>query len=76
LENFFQKNVRQRDNITVEKLKGAVSAIVDLTPLYLRPDAHTRDGLHYCLNGVSGTPLTLAGIGIYHALLEPEKSIV
>ena len=69
--------VEKFDDIAFKRLGGTglVSTIADMTPTYLRPDAHT-DCLHVCISEMTGTPLQLLGYSLYDALSSPARSVV
>ena len=74
----YWNNVEAYDEIAVRRLgrSGLVSAIVDMTPTYLRGDAHRPDCLHACFNEMTGSPLTILANKLYDALRCPDKVLV
>ena len=75
----FWNNVEAYDEVAVERLgrSGLVSAIVDMTPLYLRGDAHRLgDCLHSCVNKMTGSALEVLAYKLYDALRCPDKVLV
>jgi hypothetical protein len=70
--------VRLCDNVARHVFTGKdrLSSVIDMSPLYLRPDAHTVDCLHFCVNRYSGTPLTYFARALLNALLHPERAVV
>ena len=82
----FKENMRARykywrqamlyDELAVEILDGKLNGIIDMTPLYLRPDAHASDCLHYCMNSRTGTALDLFATKLQLALSWPSAVIV
>jgi hypothetical protein len=74
----FWNNVEAYDEVAVERLgrSGLVSAIVDMTPTYLRGDAHKRDCLHACINKMTGSALEILAYKLYDALRCPDKVLV
>jgi len=75
--HYFWKHVESYDDVAVDRLArtGLVSTIIDMTPTYLRPDAHD-DCLHFCVNEQTGTPLTMFAYKVYDALRYPGKKVV
>ena len=74
----FWNNYDLYDQFAVEWLgmSGLVSTIVDMTPTYLRGDAHSPDCLHACVNDMTGSPLEILAYKLYDALRCPEKVLV
>jgi hypothetical protein len=70
--------VRLSDNVARHLFTGKdrLSSVIDMSPLYLRPDAHAVDCLHFCVNRYSGTPLTYFARALLNALLHPERAVV
>jgi len=72
----FWKAVALYDGMSVDRLgrTALVSTILDVTPLYLRPDTHNPpDCLHYCFDANTGTPMSLMTYKLYEALMRPDK---
>ena len=72
----FWNLVEEYDEVAVEKLgrSGLVSTIVDISPLYLRGDAHRgHDCLHLCINKMTGSPLEILAYKLHDALRCPDK---
>ena len=65
----FWNHVEEYDNLAVERLgrAGLVSMVVDMTPMYLRPDAKgPRDCLHTCgSDPEKGSPVALFAYKLY-----------
>ena len=77
----YWNKVEAYDEVAVERLgrSGLVSAVVDMTPTYLRGDAHRQqrhDCLHYCINGMTGSTLEILAYKLYDALRHPDKVLV
>lgn len=72
----YWKSALEYDRYAAGKLWSNGTSIIDMSPLYLRPDAHTFDCLHYCMNTMNGTPLDLFARKMLKALKLPTATLV
>jgi hypothetical protein len=68
-------NIVKRDRWAVEALYPHVTGIIDMTPLYLRPDGHTPDCFHSCWDQYTGSPIEYFAIAMLDVLQNPDKRV-
>ena len=61
------------DTLAINSFTYNTAGVLDMTPLYLRPDAYDNDCTHFCLNINTGSPLELFSSNLLNAMLFPER---
>lgn len=67
--------VGRRDREATEKFLRVMTGVIDMTPLYMRHDGHTKDCFHYCWNKYLGSPIDYVADALLDSLVNPTKRI-